>query len=231
MPPGQDIRPERRCAFLSKVQSVDQRMRLECGVGFRQLRTCRRTRPGQLWAISRRMQLMPPSRSHEKAACFSALTRLTSSERISYLTLCARSRFIWMARRRICARFRSGLPGARWQIRSVPHWPTGAGRSHDRQKVKPRAQLEWLIPVTRYRWSASLPRPPGFSSYRKCDFDHRMPGSDSGNWLCGIVATAHDRFWQILLQKCFWGDERKFLASLMRLTRGDVRGPYRFIQN
>ena len=31
---------------LSKVQSVDQRMRLECGVGFRQLRTCRRTRPG-----------------------------------------------------------------------------------------------------------------------------------------------------------------------------------------
>ena len=32
--------------LLSKVQSVDQRMRLECGVGFRQLRTCRRTRPG-----------------------------------------------------------------------------------------------------------------------------------------------------------------------------------------
>jgi hypothetical protein len=25
-------------------------MRLECGVGFRQLRTCRRTRPGQLCA-------------------------------------------------------------------------------------------------------------------------------------------------------------------------------------
>ena len=35
---------------LSKVQSVDQRMRLECGVRFRQLRTCRRTRPGQLCA-------------------------------------------------------------------------------------------------------------------------------------------------------------------------------------
>ena len=35
---------------LSKVQSVDQRMRLEGGVGFRQLRTCRRTRPGQLCA-------------------------------------------------------------------------------------------------------------------------------------------------------------------------------------
>ena len=36
----------------SKVR-VDQRMRLECGVGFRQLRTCRRTRPGQLWANTR----------------------------------------------------------------------------------------------------------------------------------------------------------------------------------
>jgi hypothetical protein len=36
--------------LISKVQSVDQRMRLECGVGFRQLRTCRRTRPGQLCA-------------------------------------------------------------------------------------------------------------------------------------------------------------------------------------
>jgi len=26
-----------------------------------------------------------------------------------------------------------------------------------------------------------------------------------------------------LLQKSFWGDERKFLEPLMRLTRGDVR--------
>jgi hypothetical protein len=31
---------------LSKIRWVDQRMRLECDVGFRQLRTCRRTRPG-----------------------------------------------------------------------------------------------------------------------------------------------------------------------------------------
>jgi hypothetical protein len=31
---------------LRKVQSVDQRMRLEGGVGFRELRTCRRTHPG-----------------------------------------------------------------------------------------------------------------------------------------------------------------------------------------
>jgi len=34
-----------------------------------------------------------------------------------------------------------------------------------------------------------------------------------------------------LLQKSFWGDERKFLEPLMRFTRGDVRGPHRFIQN
>jgi len=39
------------------------------------------------------------------------------------------------------------------------------------------------------------------------------------------------RFWQILLQKSFWGGERKFLGPLMRLTRGHVRDPYRFIQN
>src|ERR1700680_1820645 len=31
------------------------------------------------------------------------------------------------------------------------------------------------------------------------------------------------RFWQILLQKSFWGGERKFLEPLMRFTRGDVR--------
>ena len=33
--------------------AVDQRGALECGVGFRQLRTCRRTRPGQLCAMFR----------------------------------------------------------------------------------------------------------------------------------------------------------------------------------
>ena len=30
-------------------------------------------------------------------------------------------------------------------------------------------------------------------------------------------------YWQILLQKSFWGGERKFLELLMRFTRGDVR--------
>ena len=40
-------RVTRRYPRLSKVQSVDQRMRLACGVGFRRLRTCRRTRPGR----------------------------------------------------------------------------------------------------------------------------------------------------------------------------------------
>jgi hypothetical protein len=34
-----------------------------------------------------------------------------------------------------------------------------------------------------------------------------------------------------LLQKSFWGGERKFSEPLMRFPRGDVKGPYRFIQN
>jgi hypothetical protein len=33
----------------------------------------------------------------------------------------------------------------------------------------------------------------------------------------------HVRFVPILLQKSFWGGERKFLEPLMRFTRGDVR--------
>ena len=36
-------------------------------------------------------------------------------------------------------------------------------------------------------------------------------------------AENHFRFWQILLQKSFWGGERKFLEPLMRFARGDVR--------
>jgi hypothetical protein len=35
--------------------------------------------------------------------------------------------------------------------------------------------------------------------------------------------NAHSRFWQILLQKSFWGVERKFLELLMHFARGDVR--------
>jgi hypothetical protein len=29
--------------------------------------------------------------------------------------------------------------------------------------------------------------------------------------------------WRIVLQKSFWGDERKILEPLMRFARGDVR--------
>jgi hypothetical protein len=40
----------------------------------------------------------------------------------------------------------------------------------------------------------------------------------------GIVSqTCQVRKVPILLQKSFWGDERKFLEPLMRFTRGDVR--------
>jgi hypothetical protein len=35
----------------------------------------------------------------------------------------------------------------------------------------------------------------------------------------------------ILLRKSFWGVNDKFLEALMRFTLGDVREPYRFIQN
>jgi len=38
-----------------------------------------------------------------------------------------------------------------------------------------------------------------------------------------IEADCFFCFWQILLQKSFWGDERKFLEPLMRFTSGDVR--------
>jgi hypothetical protein len=36
-------------------------------------------------------------------------------------------------------------------------------------------------------------------------------------------SSRHVRFVPILLQKSFWGDERKFLEPLMRFTSGDVR--------
>jgi hypothetical protein len=38
-----------------------------------------------------------------------------------------------------------------------------------------------------------------------------------------VRPSPHVRFVPILLQKSFWGGERKFLEPLMRLTRGDVR--------
>jgi hypothetical protein len=31
-----------------------------------------------------------------------------------------------------------------------------------------------------------------------------------------------DRFWRIVLQKSFWGDERKFLEPLVRFASGDL---------
>ena len=41
---------------------------------------------------------------------------------------------------------------------------------------------------------------------------------------CGrAVAHVRGSYVPILLQKSFWGGERKFLEPLMRFTRGDVR--------
>jgi hypothetical protein len=39
------------------------------------------------------------------------------------------------------------------------------------------------------------------------------------------------RFWQILLQKSFGGDERIFLGSLMRFVRRDVRDHIAYQKN
>jgi hypothetical protein len=39
----------------------------------------------------------------------------------------------------------------------------------------------------------------------------------------GGLATLDVALWQILLQKSFWGGERKFLEPLMRFMRDDVR--------
>jgi len=38
-----------------------------------------------------------------------------------------------------------------------------------------------------------------------------------------IEKSTDFRCWPILLQKSFWGDERKILEALMRFTRSDVR--------
>jgi len=49
------------------------------------------------------------------------------------------------------------------------------------------------------------------------------PSQGSGRPKCKREGVADDRFGSILLQKSFWGDERKFLEPLMRFTHGDVR--------
>ena len=38
-----------------------------------------------------------------------------------------------------------------------------------------------------------------------------------------LTHTGHVAYWQILLQKSFWGDERNFLEPLMRFTSSDVK--------
>src|SRR5260370_20367522 len=48
----------------------------------------------------------------------------------------------------------------------------------------------------------------------------RSPVTAAG---CRSCRKGRVRLWQILLQKSFWGGERKFLEPLMRLTGGDVR--------
>jgi hypothetical protein len=37
-----------------------------------------------------------------------------------------------------------------------------------------------------------------------------------------LLELTNARYWLILLQKSFWGVERKFLEPLVRFARGDV---------
>ena len=65
-----------RAERLSKVQLVDQRMRLECGVGFRQLRTCRRIPPE---AAMCQIQTLAPEKTH-LLACLLAVEAFEAVE-------------------------------------------------------------------------------------------------------------------------------------------------------
>ena len=98
---------------LSKVQSVDQRMRLECGVGFRQLRTCRRIRPGQLCANNGRERVQ--QWMHQKAGYW-----ITSSARASLAAAPAIAVEI-AAARKSAVRRQSGPRGKR-RLTVLRHW-------------------------------------------------------------------------------------------------------------
>ena len=79
--------------------------------------------------------------------------------------------------------------------------------------------------------TATEPHPTHFPKIRRLPHFARRKISKDWNKLSGSRACRNDRYWQILLQKSFWGVERKFLEPLMRFTRGDAKGPYRFFQN
>src|SRR5229473_3449517 len=49
-----------------------------------------------------------------------------------------------------------------------------------------------------------------------------MTGLQSAPLFIDCQTTGNVGVWQILLQKSFWGDERKNPEPLMRFTRGDV---------
>ena len=57
----------------------------------------------------------------------------------------------------------------------------------------------------------------------KCGNFRRQGRAWNGALKVRADGDGNGRFWPILLQKSFWGGERKFLEPLMRFTRGDVR--------
>ena len=90
----------------------------------------------------------------------------------------------------------------------------------------PHFLLIALIPNT-YRDHLYLAGPPVF--LQKLMFALLAPLSRIRGYRIEIepsgfeLPSRHVGVWQILLQKSFWGGERKFLEPLKRFTRGDVR--------
>ena len=129
-PRSRTVRPIR---VLSKVQSVDPRMRLECSAGFRQLRTCRRTRPGQLCAHKRKFIKV-------RSTCSARDRQMLARHGVS-----AQFARHWLAKGmiRLASRGRVDEPHAHEQSAAAPELPGGlpAARLGPQLIVRQRPQL------------------------------------------------------------------------------------------
>ena len=120
-------------------------------------------------------------------------------------------------------------------IRTVSISPSARGRSRKRHSVatgasrrdgRPRSMhsgtpaLRRVAPTTGRRARATITRP---TMVRSC-----ATPTATASRRCATRSRArthrHVGLPPILLQKSFWGRERKFLEPLMRFARGDVRG-------
>ena len=88
--------------------------------------------------------------------------------------------------------------------------------------VSPRAQDGLCRPDV---WHDATQTSPSFRNWttEACKYFRRAVDMSIRRMLTARLKRYDVCFWQILLQKSFWGGERKFLEPLMRFTRGDVR--------